>query len=204
VIDHFCGLIWGGLRPKPSLGPRADNLIIPFDLTQLLCPGFMLAAGLPSSFTTNGVGCWGGSPVESLQSHSILTMSYLPICFPSQGTQVQIPRGVLMWNRDSPVSVVSLQLTLFSLLIVFLSRIFSLPISNFRGQPERTLKPRNVFNINTYHKIWTTNHGKTIEWNRKYIEKYMKIIIKIVIFQYSARHTTTRSILPRDLSRRSV
>ncbi len=32
----------------------------------------------------------------------------LPVCFPSQGTQVQIPRGVLMWNRDSPVSVVSL------------------------------------------------------------------------------------------------
>jgi hypothetical protein len=34
--------------------------------------------------------------------------SRLPVCFPSQGTQVQIPRGVLMWNRDSPVSVVSL------------------------------------------------------------------------------------------------
>jgi hypothetical protein len=28
-----------------------------------------------------------------------------PVCFPSQGTQVQIPWGVLMWNRDSPVSV---------------------------------------------------------------------------------------------------
>jgi hypothetical protein len=34
--------------------------------------------------------------------------SGLPICFLSQGTQAQIPRGVLMWNRDSPVSVVSL------------------------------------------------------------------------------------------------
>ncbi len=35
----------------------------------------------------------GGSPVESLQSHFILTMSHgfsgLPICFPSQGTRVQ-------------------------------------------------------------------------------------------------------------------
>ncbi len=55
----------------------------------------------------------GGSPVESLQSHFILTMSHwssgLPICFPSQGTQVQITRGVLMWNWDSPVSDVSLQ-----------------------------------------------------------------------------------------------
>ncbi len=55
----------------------------------------------------------GGSAVKSLQSHFILTMSHwssgLPVCFPSQGTQVQIPRGVLMLNRDSPVSVVSLQ-----------------------------------------------------------------------------------------------
>ncbi len=38
--------------------------------------------------------------VESLQSHFILTMSHwssgLPVCFPSQGTQIQILRGVLM------------------------------------------------------------------------------------------------------------
>jgi hypothetical protein len=34
--------------------------------------------------------------------------SGLPVCFPSQGTQVHIPRGVLMWNQDSPVRVVSL------------------------------------------------------------------------------------------------
>ncbi len=50
--------------------------------------------------------------MESVQSHFILTMSHwssgLPVCFPSQGTQVQIPWGVLMWNRNSPVSNVSL------------------------------------------------------------------------------------------------
>ncbi len=50
--------------------------------------------------------------MESLQSHLILTLSPWssgrPICFPSRGTWVQIPRGVLMWNRDSPVSVVLL------------------------------------------------------------------------------------------------
>ncbi len=51
VIDHY-GLVWGGLRPKPSLGRHADNVIIPPDLTQLFCPGFTLAAGSPSSFTT--------------------------------------------------------------------------------------------------------------------------------------------------------
>jgi hypothetical protein len=52
-------------------------------------------------------------PVESLQSHYILTMSHwssgLPISFPSWGTRVQIPRGVLIWNRDCPVSVVLLR-----------------------------------------------------------------------------------------------
>jgi hypothetical protein len=57
MIDH-CGLVWGGRCPEPSLGPRTDNVIIQLDLTQLSCPGFTLAAGLPSSFTTDGVGCW--------------------------------------------------------------------------------------------------------------------------------------------------
>ncbi len=36
-----------------------DNVIIPLNLTQLSCPGFTLAAGLPSGFTNNGVGCRG-------------------------------------------------------------------------------------------------------------------------------------------------
>jgi hypothetical protein len=56
--------LWPPLRwpsSRPSLGPRADNVIIPLDLTQLSCPGFTLAAGLPSGFTTNGVGCLGGA-----------------------------------------------------------------------------------------------------------------------------------------------
>jgi hypothetical protein len=57
----------------------------------------------------------GGSPVESLQSHCNHTQFHWssgpPIWFPSWGTRVQSPggRGVLMWNRDSPVSVVSQQ-----------------------------------------------------------------------------------------------
>ncbi len=60
VINH-CGLIWGGLRPELSLGRRANNVIIPLDLTQLFCPGFTLAAGPPSGFTANIISCWGGS-----------------------------------------------------------------------------------------------------------------------------------------------
>ncbi len=74
VIDHFCGLVWGGICTKPSLGPRADNVIIPLDLKQLFCPGFTLAAGPPSGFTTNGVAAGGepfGEPAISLHSHRV-------------------------------------------------------------------------------------------------------------------------------------
>jgi hypothetical protein len=46
VIDHHCSLVWGGLHPKLSLGPRADNVIIPLDLPQLFCPSFTLTAGV--------------------------------------------------------------------------------------------------------------------------------------------------------------
>jgi hypothetical protein len=96
VIDHFCGLVWGGLRPEPSLGPCADNVIIPLDLTQLSVPvsrslQVLLLASQPRSQLL------GGSPVESLQSHFILTMSHcsngLTLCFASQGIWVQIPWG---------------------------------------------------------------------------------------------------------------
>ncbi len=47
--------------PQLTLGPRADNVTVPLDLTKLSCPDFTLAAGLPSGFTTDGVGCWGGA-----------------------------------------------------------------------------------------------------------------------------------------------
>ncbi len=112
VIDHFCGLIWGGRRPKPSLGSCADNL----DLTQLFCSCFTLAVGLPSGFTTTesaagGEPCW--EPAISLHSHHVSLVQWTTCLLPVTRTQVQIPRGVLMWNRDSPVSDVSLQPKLF-------------------------------------------------------------------------------------------
>ncbi len=56
--------LWPRLRRASSqtvTRPRADNVIIPLDLTQLSCPGFTLAAGLSSSFTTDGVSCWRGA-----------------------------------------------------------------------------------------------------------------------------------------------
>ncbi len=59
--DWSLGLVWGGLHSKLSPGCRDDNVIIPLDLTQLFCPGFTLAAGPPSGFTTDIVGCWAGA-----------------------------------------------------------------------------------------------------------------------------------------------
>ncbi len=65
---------WGRLHPKPSLGPCANNVIIPLDLTQLSCPGFTLAAGLPTGFTTTESAA-GGEPCEepaiSFHSHHV-------------------------------------------------------------------------------------------------------------------------------------
>jgi hypothetical protein len=74
VIDH-CGLICGGVCPEPSLGRHDDNVIIPLDLTQLFYPGFPLAVGPPSGFTTDIVGCWGEpfeEPAISLHSYTVL------------------------------------------------------------------------------------------------------------------------------------
>jgi hypothetical protein len=73
MIDH-CGLVRDGLRPEPSLGHRADNVIIPCDLTQPFCPGFTLAAGPPSGFTTDKVGCWGGAQRRAC-NHTAFTHS---------------------------------------------------------------------------------------------------------------------------------
>ncbi len=86
---------------------HADNVIIPLDLTQLFFPGFTLAAGPPSSFTTDIVGCWGepcGETAISLHSYTV------PVVHPF-ASRHEGPRfnPQLMWNWDSPVSVVSLQ-----------------------------------------------------------------------------------------------
>jgi hypothetical protein len=100
LIDH-CGLVWGGLRPEPSLGPCADNVIIPLDLTALLSQFHPCCRS--SFWLHNHKSAAGGSPVEILQSHCIHTMSHwssgLPICFPSWGTWVQSPGGYLCETR---------------------------------------------------------------------------------------------------------
>jgi hypothetical protein len=97
VNDHFCGLIWGGHRPEPSLGPRADNVIIPLDLTQLFCPGFTLAAGPPSSFTTDEIGCWGGALSRACNLTSFSPSLTGPVDYPfasrHKGPGFKIPGG---------------------------------------------------------------------------------------------------------------
>ncbi len=107
VIDNFCGLVWGGLHPEPSLGPRADNVIIPLDLTQLFCPGFTLTAGPPSCFTTNGVGCWGGALWRACNLTSFSPCLTGPVDYPFASCHKGpgFKTSVLMWNQDSPVSV---------------------------------------------------------------------------------------------------
>ncbi len=85
MIDHFCGLIWCGLCPEPSLGPRADNVIIPLNLTQLFCPGFTLAAGPPSSFTTTESAAGGepcADPAISLHSHHVSLVQWTTCLLP--------------------------------------------------------------------------------------------------------------------------
>jgi hypothetical protein len=107
---------WPRLRrassQKQSLGPRADNVIIPLDLTELSCPGFMLSAGLPSGFTTTESAAGGepcGEPAISLRSHHVSLVQWTTCLLPVTRDPGSNPLGGLMWNRDSPVSVVSLQ-----------------------------------------------------------------------------------------------
>jgi hypothetical protein len=123
VIDH-CGLVWGGLRPELSLGLRADNVIIPLDLPQLFCPGFTLAAGPPSAFTTDIVGCCEGALWRACNLIAFIHSLTGPVGQPFTSVTRDlgsIPRGVLKWIWDSPVSVVSLQTFIIGALY-FLSR----------------------------------------------------------------------------------
>ncbi len=98
VIDH-CGLVRGRPRPEPSLGPRADNMIIPLDLTQQSCPGFTLAAGLPSGFTTDGVGCCGAALWRACNLTSFSPCPTGPVDYPfasrHKGPGFKSPGGYL-------------------------------------------------------------------------------------------------------------
>jgi hypothetical protein len=97
VIDHFCGLVLGGLCPEPSLGPRADNVIIPLDITQLFCAGFTLAAGPPSGFTTTELAARGGALWSACNLTSFSPCLTGPVDYPfasrHMGPKVKSPGG---------------------------------------------------------------------------------------------------------------
>ncbi len=113
---HDWSFLWPGLRGASSrtiTRPWCRQCDNPTWSNTALMSWFHVRCRTPFRLHNRQSQLLGGSPVESLQSHFILTISHwssgLPVCFPSQGTRVQIPRGVLMWNQDSAVSIVLLQ-----------------------------------------------------------------------------------------------
>jgi hypothetical protein len=88
-----------GLRSQLSLGPCADNVTVPLDLTQLSCPGFTLAAGLPSGFTTTESAAGRepcGEPAISHDSHHVSLVQWTNL-FASRhkGHRFKSPGGYL-------------------------------------------------------------------------------------------------------------
>jgi hypothetical protein len=87
-----------GPRPELSLGPRADNVIIPLDPTQLFCPSFTLAAGPPSGFTSDESAA-GGEPlvepaISLLTHHTTGPVDYL-FASRHKGPRFKSPGGYL-------------------------------------------------------------------------------------------------------------
>jgi hypothetical protein len=87
----------------------ADNVIIPFDLTQLFCPSFTLAAGPPSGFTTDGVGCWGGALWRACNLTSFSPYLTGPVDHPfasrHKGPGFKTPRGALCETGILPLAL---------------------------------------------------------------------------------------------------
>ncbi len=81
-LIYHCGLVWDRLCPEPSLAGHANNVIIPLDLIQLFCPGFTLAAGPPSGFTTDRVGCWEGALWRACNLNAFIHSSTSPVVHP--------------------------------------------------------------------------------------------------------------------------
>ncbi len=97
----------------------------------------------------------GGSPVESLQSHMILTMSHwssgLPVCFLPQGTQVQIPWGVLCENGILLLAM-SRYIDFQPFLILAEHHLFK--ASSFNPNPESSIKKCVAVRLGNVY-VWT-------------------------------------------------
>jgi hypothetical protein len=97
VIDHFCGFVWGRLRLRQASSrtitrPLCRQCGNPTWSHTALLSQFYARCRFSFQLYNQHSRLLGGNPVEILQSHCVLTMSHwssvLPICFPSQGTQV--------------------------------------------------------------------------------------------------------------------
>ncbi len=81
---------------------HADNMEAEIDLiTQFSCPCFTLAAGLPSGFTTDGVGYWGGGepcgePAISHDSYYVSLVQWTTCLLPATRDTGSNPLGGLM------------------------------------------------------------------------------------------------------------
>jgi hypothetical protein len=101
VIVHQCSLIWGGLRPKTVTRLSCRQCDNPTWHSFSVPVSCLLPVLLPASQPTESAA--GGEPWRepaiSLHSHHV---SLAPVTR-DLGSN---PLGGLMWNRDSPVSVV--------------------------------------------------------------------------------------------------
>ncbi len=103
MINH-CGVVWGGLHPGPSLGYRADNVIIPIDLHSSSVPVSRSLQVLPFRFTTDIVGCWGGALWRACNLTAFIHSSTGPVVHPFTSRN----EGPGFNPLGSPVSIVSL------------------------------------------------------------------------------------------------
>jgi hypothetical protein len=105
--------LWPLLRRAPSrtvsrpLCRQCDNST--WSHTALL---FQFHIRCKASFRLHNFSCWGRALWRAaipLHSYTVSLIQWSTRLLPAMRDPDSIPRGILMWNRDSPVSVVSLQ-----------------------------------------------------------------------------------------------
>jgi hypothetical protein len=158
VIDH-CGLIWGRLRPEPSQGCRVHNVIILLDLRHSSSVPVsrslevLLPASQPTRSAAGGGALWRASNLTAF-IHSSTGPAVYPFASRHEGPRFNPQGGVLMWNRDSPVSIVLLHICFPYIYTVYWNRLIYIDIS---------------INIETYIYIYIYTVGaKSLEQREKF------------------------------------
>jgi hypothetical protein len=104
--DIFCGS-----RSHASVGNGSGSMStsLSYKLTGLVLPDLYV-----TSVGRDVQGC--GEPAISLHSYTVPLVQWSTRLLPVMRDPGSIPKGVLMWNRDSPVSVVWLKVTISALI----------------------------------------------------------------------------------------